>query len=73
MSAAVSCSADGPVLGGVGLGFGSMGKLGCAWLVHGVCAWYVHVVVVVIFEEKKLGFREKHTGKLMAVSYVKQA
>ena len=32
------------MLGGVGLGSGSMGKLGRALVVHGVGAWYVHGV-----------------------------
>ena len=52
--AAVSCYSGGPRLGGVGLGSGTTGKLGRAWIgvwvvhgmVHGVvygvvpCAWY---------------------------------
>ena len=36
--AAVSCSSDAPRLGGVGLGSGMTGKLGCAWL----GAWVLH-------------------------------
>ena len=36
--AAVSCSADGARLGGAGLGFGTPGKLGRGWVVHGISA-----------------------------------
>ena len=39
-SAAVSCSATGPVLGGVKMGDWLTGNLGRAWLVHGVGAWH---------------------------------
>ena len=44
---AVPCSLTGHMLGGAGLGFGMMGKLGRewvgAWLVHDVVPGVVHV------------------------------
>ena len=46
--AAVSCSATGHRLGGAGLGFWFTGKLGCAWVVHGM----IHGCMVVV----KLGW-----------------
>ena len=47
-TAALSCSPGVYRLGGVGLGPGTMGKLGCAWV--GAChgAWVVVVVVLVV-------------------------
>ena len=36
---AVSCSPDAYMLGGVGLGYGMTGKLGCAWVGAWVSAW----------------------------------
>ena len=34
------------MLGGVGLGFGLTGNLGCAWVVAWVGAWVVHGCLV---------------------------
>ena len=46
--AAVSCSLTAYTLGGVGLGFWLTGKLGSASVVHGVGAWRVHGVCMVV-------------------------
>ena len=46
-TAAVSCSPDGAMSGGVKMGLGLTGKLGCAW----VCAWVgasMHGCMVVV-------------------------
>ena len=43
--AAVSCSPDAYTLGGVGLGSGSTGKLGRAWVGTWVGAWVVHGII----------------------------
>ena len=46
-TAAVSCSADGPVLGGVKMGLGETGKLGRAWCMGRCMAWCMFMVAVV--------------------------
>ena len=45
MTAAVSCSSNAYRLGGVGFGSGTTGKLGHAWVVHGIGAWYQCMVL----------------------------
>ena len=54
--AAVSCSAGGPVLGGVGLGSGTTGKLGLAWVVHVIGGQVTGVDGVMDFLIQKIVF-----------------